>query len=155
MTVKFEYSVDEIGMNIIDALQTDARVTYSDIGRKVGLSSPAVAERVYKMEEAGIIKGYHADVAPEFLGHAVMAFVTLTTQSEKYPQIFKLASRLDEVMECHHISGQESLILKLGSGSVSHLDELVRQLSRFGETKTSIVLSTPVEKKKTRSLKKI
>ena len=147
MTSNFEYAIDEIGMNILTELQSDARATYSDIGKKVGLSSPAVADRVYKMEAAGIITGYHAAVDPRLFGYVLTAFVTLTTKSEKYPQIFALAERLGEVMECHHISGQESLILKLGAGSVSHLDELVREFSVFGETRTSIVLSTPVEKK--------
>ena len=146
MNGKFEGIVDQIGMEIIRELQMNARSTFSAIGRKVGLSSPAVAERVYKMEESGIINGYHADINPDTFGHNIMAFIMLTTQPEHYQKIYALAEKQKEIIECHHISGNESLILKVVSASVSQLGRTVEKLSKFGETKSSIVLSTPIDK---------
>ncbi len=140
-------SVDDIGMKILKELQINARSTFSDIGRKVGLSSPSVAERIYKMEESGIIMGYHADINPKVFDHNIMAFITLTTQPNKYKEIYAFAEEQKEILECHHVSGNESLIFKVVCGSISHLDSMVEKLSKYGETKTSIVLSSPLQKK--------
>lgn len=146
MNAKNANSVDEIGMKILRELQINARSTFSEIGRKVGLSSPAVAERIYKMEEFGIISGYHADINPKIFNHNIMAFITLTTEPDNYKRIYAFAEKQKEILECHHISGNESLILKVVSGSISQLDIMVEKLSRYGETKTSIVLSTRFQK---------
>nr|NJM01706.1 Lrp/AsnC family transcriptional regulator [Desulfobacula sp.] len=147
MKAKFESPVDTLGMDILRELQMNARSGFSEIGRRVGLSSPAVAERVYKMEEAGIIRGYHADIHPGLLGRDITAFITLTTRPESYPKIYAFAEKQMEILECHHISGNESLIFKVASGSIPQLNTLVEKLGRFGETKTSIVFSSPVQKK--------
>lgn len=147
MNSTFETEIDGIGISILRELQADARTSYSEIGRRVGLSSPAVAERVRKMEESGIIRGYHARLHPDTLGQRVTAFITLTTQSRHYPEIFALAQKRKDILECHHISGNESLIIKAASGSITGLDKLVERLGKFGETKTAIVLSSPVVKK--------
>ena len=147
MSAKFESSVDTIGMNILRELQMNARSTFSKIGRSVGLSSPAVAERVYKMEGAGIITGYHADINPGAFGLDVMAFIALTTQPEKYQQIYSFAEKQEEIVECHHISGNESLMLKVVAGSIAQLNSMIEKLGQFGETKTSIVLSSPIKKR--------
>ena len=147
MNVKFESSTDEIGMKILKELQANARMTYSEIGKRVGLSSPAVAERIYKMEESGIINGYHTDINPNIFGHNILAFITLTTQPEKYQKIYSFAENEKEIIECHHVSGNESLIMKVVSVSISHLESMVEKISSFGETKSSIVLSSPIKKK--------
>ena len=147
MDPKNQSSPDETGLAILRELQANARATFSEIGRKVGLSPPAVAERVYKMEAAGIITGYHAAVNPGVLGHDILAFISLTTLSARYKEIFAFAENQGEILECHHISGNESLILKVTAQSIAHLDCLVERLGRYGETKTSIVLSSPVSKK--------
>ncbi len=147
MKAKFESSTDKIGMKILQELQINARTTYSEIGKKVGLSSPAVAERIYKMERSGIINGYHADINPNILGHNILAFITLTTQPEKYQKIYSFAENEKEIVECHHVSGNESLIMKVVSVSISHLENMVEKLSKFGETKSTIILSSPIKKK--------
>lgn len=147
MKFKLESMVDETDMSILQVLQGNARSGFSKIGRKIGLSPPAVAERVYKMEEKGVIRGYHADVNPGAFGMDVLAFISLTTQPDKYPEIYCLAKKQPEIIECHHISGNESLILKIAARSISELNILIETLSGFGATKTSIVLSSPVEKK--------
>lgn len=146
MNDKFESSIDGIGMKIIQELQMNARSTYSEIGKQVGLSSPAVAERIYKMEASGIIRGYHADINPDIFGHNMTTFITLTTQPELYQKIYSFAENHKAIIECHHISGDASLIMKVVSGSISHLESMVEELSKFGETKSSIVLSSPIQK---------
>jgi len=146
MDIKFERSLDQIGVKIIHELQMNARISFSEIGRRVGLSSPAVAERVKKLEEAGIICGYHVKVNREKMGFPILAFIFLTTQFEKYKKIYSFAEKTSEIVECHCISGSESFILKVITGSVSQLDNLLEKLITFGETKTSIVLSSPIKK---------
>ncbi len=146
MNLEKKNAVDETGMKILRELQINARSTFSEIGRKVGLSSPAVAERIYKMEASGVIKGYHADINPAVFGHNITAFITLTTQSGRYKEIYSFAEEQNEILECHHVSGNESLILKVVAGSISRLESVVDKLGQYGETKTSIVLSSPLHK---------
>ena len=146
MDFKFDRSLDQLGVKILNELQMNARISFSEIGRRVGLSSPAVAERVKKMEELGIICGYHAKVDHEKIGFPVLAFIFLTTKSEKYNKVYDFAENTQEISECHCISGSESFILRVLSDSLIQLDALVDELSEFGETKTSIVLSSPVKK---------
>ena len=146
MTMKNDSRVDETGMQILSVLQKNARATFSEIGRQVGLSSPAVAERVYKMEEAGILKGYHARINPAVFNHRVQAFIFLTIRPEQYESTYAFAEKENQILECHHISGRESLILKAACAGIPELDRLVESLGRFGETQTAIVLSSPILK---------
>jgi len=146
MQFKIESLLDKIGVRILGVLQKDARASFSDIGRKVGLSSPAVAERIRKLEDAGIILGYHTKIDPQKTGKAIAAFIHLTAPPERYAKIKSLANSAPEILECHHVSGSESFIMKACVRSVSHLERLVEKLSSYGQTKTSIVLSSPVEK---------
>lgn len=147
MEAKKQNTVDEIGMKILRELQLNARSTFSEIGRKIGLSSPAVAERIYKMESAGIISGYRAEINPDIYGHIITSFITLTTRPDRYKEIFTFSENQKEILECYHISGNESLILKIAAGTVEQLDKIVEKLSHYGKTKTSIILSTPLKKR--------
>jgi Lrp/AsnC family leucine-responsive transcriptional regulator len=146
MDFAFQRLLDRTGLKILHALQQNARISFSELGRQVALSSPAVAERVRKMEEVGIIGGYHARVEPEKVGLPIMAFVLLKTRAEKYPDIILLARRLPQILECHHVSGGESFIMKVIASSIPHLEDLIERLSPFGETSTLVVLSSPVVK---------
>lgn len=143
MNFNFERQLDQIGVKILHELQMDARISFSELGRRVGLSSPAVAERVKKMEETGLICGYHVNIDYEKIGFPILAFIFLTTRSERYNKVYTFADNTPEIIECHCISGSESFILRVLSRSVSHMDSIVAKLSEFGETKTSIVLSSP------------
>jgi len=127
MNIKNEKHLDHIGIKILKELQKNARSSFSGIGRKVGLSSPAVAERVYKMEESGIINGYHADIHPDISGHSIIAYIMLTTQSDKYTDIYSFAGKDTCIAECHHISGNESILLKV----VSSLTSIIKRSSIF------------------------
>jgi Lrp/AsnC family transcriptional regulator, leucine-responsive regulatory protein len=146
MDIKYKKALDQIGIKILRELQMNARTAFSEIGRRVGLSSPAVAERVQKRKEAGIICGYHANIDPEKIGYPISAFIHLTTKTENTPKVYEFARNASEVIECHIISGKECFILRVIASSVSNLGDLVEELSAYGETKTSIVLSSPVKK---------
>ena len=142
MTFKFEKLLDSIGQNILAALQENARISYSQLGRKVGLSTPAVTERVRKMEEAGIILGYHARVRPKDPDKIITAFVELSTPADSYDRVKKMAGNLDQVLECHHVSGQAAFLLKVRTSSVSELEAVIARFSPLGRTRTSIVMSS-------------
>jgi Lrp/AsnC family transcriptional regulator, leucine-responsive regulatory protein len=146
MDLRVEKLLDRIGRKILAALQENARIPLSRIGEKVGLSAPAVAERVKKLEEAGVIKGYHARIDPAAVGLPVSAFIHLTTDARHYPAVKTLAADMPQVSACHHISGDASFVLFVRVDDVSDLEAVVARLSPFGQTKTAIVLSTPVDK---------
>jgi Lrp/AsnC family transcriptional regulator, leucine-responsive regulatory protein len=139
--------LDQIGQKILAALQKHARLSYAELGKMVGLTPPAVIERVRRMEEAGIIKGYHADIDLKEIGLPITAFVRLRCPSEKYQQVVALSKKLAEVIECHHVSGSDSFVLRIATSSVSHLEEVLSRLNVYGSTETSIVLSSPVQKR--------
>ena len=141
-----EKLLDRIGLKILRALQENARMPLSSIGKRVGLSAPAVAERVRKLEQAGIIRGYHALIDPDILGRSVAAFVTLTTESRHYPAVKTLAAEMPQIVAGHHISGGASFILQVRTDDVAELEAVVARLSPLGQTQTAVVLSTPVDK---------
>jgi Lrp/AsnC family leucine-responsive transcriptional regulator len=138
--------LDRIGLKIISVLQADARMPLSRIGDKVGLSAPAVAERMRKMEEAGIIEGYHAHIAPEAIGRPVSAFINLSTDPRHYKAVKRLAMDMHRITACHHISGKASFIIQVRVEDLPALEAVVERLSPFGQTQTAIVLSTAVDK---------
>jgi Lrp/AsnC family transcriptional regulator, leucine-responsive regulatory protein len=146
MDLQVEKLLDRIGRKILAALQENARIPLSRLGEKVGLSAPAVAERVKKLEEAGVIKGYHARIDPTAMGRSVSAFIRLTTDARHYPAVKSLAADMPQISTCHHISGDASFILHVRVDEVSDLEAVVARLSPFGQTQTAIVLSTPVDK---------
>lgn len=142
MDLKLEKLLDKIGRAIVRELVKNARISFSELGRVVGLSTPAVTERVRKLEEAGIITGYHAAVNGGLPGEKVIAFIHLDTQAVCYDRVKEQASQLIQVLECHHISGEGAFILKVMVASVADLETLVARFSPFGRTKTTIVLSS-------------
>ncbi len=146
MDLQNEKILDRIGRKILSALQENARIPLSRIGEKVGLSAPAVAERVKKLEEAGVITGYHARIDPAAMGRSVSAFIHLTTDARHYPAVKSLAADLPQISACHHISGDASFILHIRADDLSTLETVVGRLSPLGQTRTTIVLSTPVDK---------
>ncbi len=142
MALENEKLLDEIGWQILAALQENARLSYAELGRQVGLSTPAVAERVRRLEEAGVIKGYYTEIGAEKAGIALMAFVQLNTPADKYPFVLPLFKSMPEVLECHHVTGGTSFIIKIVAVSIPHLEALIERLSSYGTTSTSIVLSS-------------
>lgn len=143
------YLLDPKALRILGELQRDARLPFAELGRRVGLSTPAAAERVRRLEESGVIEGYEARINPRALGLEVTAFVRIrVTGAETLARkLSKLAGELPEVLECHRCTGDESFILKVRVASVAHLERLIDRLTPFGMTSTALVLSSPVERR--------
>ena len=141
--------MDNIGNLIVKELGRNARISFSELGRKVGLSSPAAAERVRKMEDAGIIKGYRAIIDTDRDSRKIMAFISMTTLAEHYKKIRQILTDHPGTLECHHLSGEESLMIKVSVKDVSELDALVETLSVYGRTRTAIVLSSFMDRRET------
>ncbi len=137
--------IDDIGWHILEQLQKDGRLSFAELGRRVGLTLPAVAERVRKMEDAGIITGFRAEVNPAKIGLPIAAFIRISVVGDVFARIAKAVRDMPEVLECHRGTGADSFTLKVAVESVQHLERLIDKLTPFGTTSTSIVLSTLVK----------
>jgi Lrp/AsnC family leucine-responsive transcriptional regulator len=147
MTFDSEKLLDGVGRKLLALLQEDARRSYSELGRMVGLSGPAVSERVKRLEEAGIITGYHAKVNPGLLGLPIMAIVRLSGVADLADRVTELLTTLPDVIECHRVTGNDSYVIKVATVSVTTLEALIDRLLPFGEVTTAIVLSSPVTRR--------
>jgi Lrp/AsnC family leucine-responsive transcriptional regulator len=134
--------LDDVGWAILHALQENARLSFTEIGRRVALSSTAVAERVRQMEEAGYIVGYRAEVDPAKLGYPLMAFVYVGPPKPNYRQLRRRLDDVPEVVECHRVTGRDAFVVKVRAASVERLEEVLDALSPTGPTATSLVLSS-------------
>jgi Lrp/AsnC family transcriptional regulator, leucine-responsive regulatory protein len=144
LDAEIEKLLDSTGRHLLRLLQAEARLSYSELGRRVGLSTTAVIDRMHRLQDAGLITGYYAALNREKLGLSVLAFVRLQTTPERYPAVLALIETLPAVLECHHVTGEESFVLKVVVTSVAELEPLIERFSRFGRTSTSIVMSSPV-----------
>lgn len=116
----------------------------SALGRRVGMSAPAVTERVQRLERAGVITGYRVEIDPEALGLPVTAFARIRPVPGQLPRIAELAGRIGQVSECYRITGEDCFLVKVHAATVPDLEELLDQFLTYGQTVTSIVVSTPV-----------
>ena len=141
-----EKLLDSIGWGILQLLQEDARLSLSEIGRRVGLSTPAVTERVRRMEEAAIITGYHASVDATKAGYPLLVYMRLAVAGGEnmVSRATAAIKNMPEILECHRITGTESFMMRAGLMSVGHLEKLIDHLTPFGMTSTSTILSSPV-----------
>jgi Lrp/AsnC family leucine-responsive transcriptional regulator len=141
--------LDRIAWRIIEELQQDARISWAELGRRVGLTTPAVAERVHRLEKLGVIRGFHADISLERLGMPIMIFVRLSMAGpESLVRAFQQQVKTwEEVLECHRVTGSDSFIVKARVVSVEHLEIFLDNLGHYGTTSTSTVLSSPVLKR--------
>lgn len=147
MNSEIDKLLDTTGWQILHLLQQNARLTYTELGQRVGLTLPAVAERVRKMEEAGIITGYHAEVNLSKLGLPVLAVIHLESiggQSCTYT--VSEVSKIPEVLECYRVTGNDSIIVQVAASSVDHLTRVIDQLSAYGVPATSLVRSNPFKR---------
>ena len=139
----FRNHLDSIDLRLLDALQHDARLSYRELGKRVGLTAPAVAERVRRLEQAGVITGYHARVNPAALGYPIEALMTVTYPAQLARRMYKLAQSTPEILECCHVTGHGSVVLRVVVRSIAHLEELMLKVQQVGTTETSIILSVP------------
>ena len=147
MPVESSVLLDEVGRNLLSALQQDARLSYAELGRRIGLSPAATAERLRRLEESGIIKGYRVELDLEALGLPVLAIVRMSCDGSKYRPFLKAVETMERVVECHHVAGGDAFILKVAAGSVRELERVVEKLLDFGVPTTSFVFSSPVERR--------
>ena len=139
--------IDEIDRKILKELQQVARLSYAELGRRVGLTTPAVIERVRKLEDSGVIAGYRADIDTAKVGLPITAFVRMSITGVDYSHIIEVAEQSNEVLECHRGTGGDSFIMKVAVSSVEHLQEVIDRLVPYGITTTTIVLSSPVKRR--------
>jgi Lrp/AsnC family leucine-responsive transcriptional regulator len=136
--------MDELDWNLLSLLQCNGRMTYTELARQVGLSVPAVTERVKRLEEEGVIEGYAARVNPAAAGYAVTALIAITVAQPGKAKFIKLLESIPEIVECHHVTGADSYIMRLVAVSMADLERLIGRINLYGETRTSIIMSTPV-----------
>lgn len=137
--------VDSLNWKILEALQTNARQSFSEIGRNVGLTSPAVAERVKKMEDKGIIKGYKVQVSFSKTGYQLRAVITLKAFMGRLKPFLEKVKEFREVINCYRITGNENIIMEVVLYDQAHLEEFIDRLITYGEPRTHIILSNVVE----------
>ena len=136
--------LDDVNRELLTELHDDPRITMSALARRVGMSAPAVTERVQRMERAGVITGYRMDVDPAALGLPVTAFARVRPAAGQLPKIAELAAALPQVTECHRVTGEDCFLVKVHAPTVGQLEEILDRFLLYGQTITSIVVSTPV-----------
>jgi len=141
-------NIDALNTKILNCLQDNARQSNAEIGRQVGISSPAVAERIRKMEDAGIINGYRTVVSPFEVGYQLKAIIILRAFMGKLKPFLQKVKDYDEVLNCYRITGNENIIMEVVLENQKHLEAFIDQLIIYGETKTQIVLSHIIANKK-------
>jgi Lrp/AsnC family leucine-responsive transcriptional regulator len=137
--------IDGINLRLLAELQADARLSLAELGRRIGLSSPAVAERLQRLEQEQVILGYHARLNPRKLGMALTAVVRVRPAGRQLHKVAELAKETPEVVECRRITGEDCYIMTAHVRSVEHLEEVIDRFADHGQTTTSIVQSAPVE----------
>ena len=147
MSFDREKLLDDIGKRIAGELQENARISFADLGRRVGLTSAGAAERVRKLEDAGIITGYHAAINTEKLGLPITAQIGLTAASNIRHKVKSAVEKMPEVTECYHATGSDCFVIRVAVRSISHLEEIINKLNPLGRLNTSIFLSSVLEKR--------
>jgi Lrp/AsnC family leucine-responsive transcriptional regulator len=136
--------LDETNRRIVEELQAEARLSMAELGRRVSLSAPAVAERVQRLEHAGVITGYHATVDPRAIGFPLAAVVRVRPASRQLNKIPEVAREIPEVVECYRITGEDCFFVKLHLRTMEDLEPILDRFVLFGQTTTSIIHSAPV-----------
>jgi Lrp/AsnC family leucine-responsive transcriptional regulator len=149
MTIAEDYErlLDPIGWSILAELQENARIQLAELGRRVGLSNPAVIERVRKMEEAGIITGYRAEIDHRKVGLPVCAFIRVRVVGNVIPRVIEVAKKMPEVYECYRIAGEDTFLLKIYVPTSEALEKVVDGLTPYVATTTMLVFSSPLTRR--------
>ncbi len=141
-------NLDVTDREILAELEQDARVPWAELGRRVSLSAPAVRERVQRMERAGVIESFRAHVDPVRVGRPIAAFIRVAPQNQsRLPRLVEFARERREVVECHSLTGDDSMLLRVQVGTMVELERLTTSLAHFGRTTTSMVLGSPVPRR--------
>jgi Lrp/AsnC family transcriptional regulator, leucine-responsive regulatory protein len=136
--------LDDTNRRIVEELQADARLSMAELGRRVNLSAPAVADRVQRLEDSGVITGYHASIDPKAIGYPLSAVVRVRPASLKLHRIPEVAEEIPEVVECYRITGEDCFFVKLHLRAMEDLEGILDRFVQYGQTTTSIIHSAPV-----------
>ena len=137
--------IDQFDRKILQLLQEDARVSHAEIGRQVHLSQPAVSERIRRLEAAGVIRAYRADINPKALGYQISAMIRISTQQGR--PYARYVAESPEIIDCYTVTGEDGAVMRVLATDVEHLQRIINELNAFGSTSTAIVLTTHVEGK--------
>ncbi|MBX3066881.1 MAG: Lrp/AsnC family transcriptional regulator [Anaerolineae bacterium] len=142
-------ALDDLDWRILELLQDNARLSFSEIGRLIGLSQPAVAERVRRLEADGVICGYHAVINPAAAGKTITAMMRISTNGTPTAKTAAIAlvNSMTEIVECHKVTGDDCFIMKVLVNSIEHLETVIDRLSPYGQLNTSIVLGSPIQRR--------
>jgi len=144
LLVVLNIKIDDLNWKILKCLQNNARATFAEIGREVGLTSPAVAERVKKMEDLEIIQGYSLKISHFKTGYQLKAIITLRAFMGKLKPFLSIVASFDEVINCYRITGNENIVMEVVLKDQFHLEKIIDKLIQYGETRTHIILSNVV-----------
>lgn len=147
MTTRSTVALDDADRRILAELQRNGRATFAELGRAVALSASAVTERVRRLEAAGVVSGYTAVVDPERLGLTVLAFVRLRYPHGNYRPFHALLDSTPEIVEAHHVTGEDCFVLKVSTRSMRHLEEVTGRIAGLGPVTTSVVYSSPLPRR--------
>lgn len=136
--------LDKVNRQLLRELTADPRITMSALARRVGMSAPAVSERIQRMERVGVIAGYRVDISPSALGLPVTVFVRIRPIAGQLPKIAELARQTPEISECHRISGEDCFLIKMHAAAIEDIEEVLDRFLIYGQTITSVVVATPV-----------
>ena len=140
--------MDQTDLKIISIMQHDGRISMKELGKEVSLSPPAVAERVKRLEDDGVIEKYKAVINNEKVGKPICVLINASIKPEKQESFLEFAKKSEEIVECYHVTGPHSMIMKAYLREMNHLEELVGKVQIFGNTETFIIMSSPIEGKK-------
>jgi Lrp/AsnC family leucine-responsive transcriptional regulator len=139
--------LDDLNLRILGELRADGRIGLAELGRRIGLSAPAVSERIHRLERAGVIEGYHAHLDPASLGFPVSAVVRIRPSPGQLQRIPEIARETSEVGECYRITGEDCYLVRLHLRSIDDLEDVLDRFTPYGLTTTSIIHSTPVPRR--------
>jgi Lrp/AsnC family transcriptional regulator, leucine-responsive regulatory protein len=136
--------LDVTNVRLLELLSADPRATAAELARRIGMSAPAVRERMARLEQAGVIRGYRLDIDPAAIGLPVAAWVRIRPGPGQLPRIADLAARTPQVSECHRISGEDCFLIKVHVAAIEDLETVLDQFLLHGQTHSSFVVATPV-----------
>jgi Lrp/AsnC family leucine-responsive transcriptional regulator len=139
--------LDTTDINLLHEVEIDARLSLAELGRRVGLSPPAVADRLERLEADGVIGGYSAEIDPRALGYELAVVLRIRPAPRELKKVAELAQRTPEVVECHRITGDDCYLMKAHVRDVDHMEEVIDRFAIYGQTTTSIVQSSPVPRR--------
>lgn len=137
-------SLDDVSYRLLRELSADPRASAAELGRRLKMSAPAIRERIARLEETGVIRGYRLDIDPAALGMPVAAWVRVRPGLGQLPKIAELAARTPQISECHRISGEDCFLMKVHVSAIEALEDVLDQFLLYGQTTSSFIVASPV-----------